>query len=37
MGKTCTITKGGVHQKPTKQAGKDEDTAMAATMEGEIR
>jgi hypothetical protein len=29
--------KRGVHQKPTKQAGKGEDIAMAITMEGEIR
>jgi hypothetical protein len=31
MEKTRTITKGGVHQKSTKQAGKGEDTAMAMT------
>jgi hypothetical protein len=37
MEKTCTITKGGVHQKSTKQAGKGEDTATVTTMEGEIR
>jgi hypothetical protein len=37
MEKTRTITKGGVHQKPTKQAGKGEDTATAITTEGEIR
>jgi hypothetical protein len=37
MEKTHITTKGGVHQKSTKQAGKGEDTAMATTMEGEIR
>jgi hypothetical protein len=37
MEKTRITTKGGVHQKSTKQAGKGEDTAMATTIEGEIR
>jgi hypothetical protein len=37
MGKTRIITKGGVHQKSTKQVGKGDDTAMAITTEGEIR
>jgi hypothetical protein len=37
MEKTHIITKGGVHRKSTKQAGKGEDTAMATTTEGEIR
>jgi hypothetical protein len=37
MEKTRTITKGGVHQKSKKQAGKGEDTATATTTEGEIR
>jgi hypothetical protein len=37
MGKTRTITKGGVHQKLIKQAGKGEDIEMATTTEGEIR
>jgi hypothetical protein len=37
MEKTRTTTKGVDHRKSTKQAGKGEDTAMATTMEGEIR
>jgi hypothetical protein len=37
MEKMRITTKGGVHQKSTKQAGKGEDTAMATTTEGEIR
>jgi hypothetical protein len=37
MEKTRITTKGGIHQKSTKQAGKGEDTAMATTTEGEIR
>jgi hypothetical protein len=37
MEKTHTITKGGIHRKLTKQAGKGEDTAKATTTEGEIR
>jgi hypothetical protein len=30
-------TKGGIHQKSTKQAGKGKDTAMVTTTGGEIR
>jgi hypothetical protein len=37
MEKMRITTKGDVHQKSTKQAGKGEDTAMATTTEGEIR
>jgi hypothetical protein len=37
MEKTHKITKGVDHQKSTEQAGKNEDTAMATTTEGEIR
>jgi hypothetical protein len=37
MEKKRITTKGGIHQKSTKQVGKGEDTAMATTTEGEIR
>jgi hypothetical protein len=37
MEKMHITTKGGVHHKSTKQAGKGKDTAMATTTEGEIR
>jgi hypothetical protein len=37
MDKMRITTKGGIHQKSTKQAGNGEDTAMATTTEGEIR
>jgi hypothetical protein len=36
-GEDAYNNKRGVHQKSTKQAGKDRDTAMATTTEGEIR
>jgi hypothetical protein len=37
MEKTRITTKGGVHQKSTKQADKGDATATATTMEGEIK
>jgi hypothetical protein len=37
MEKTHITTKGGIHQKSTKQADKGDDTATATTMEGEIK
>jgi hypothetical protein len=37
MEKMRTIIKGVDHWKSTEQAGKDEDTAMAITTEGEIK
>jgi hypothetical protein len=37
MEKMRITTKGGVHQKLTKQAGKGEDTTMVTTTQGEIR
>jgi hypothetical protein len=37
MEKMRITTKGDIHQKSTKQAGKGEHTAMATTTEGEIR
>jgi hypothetical protein len=37
MEKMRTTTKGDVHQKSIKQAGKGDDTATATITEGEIR
>jgi hypothetical protein len=37
MEKMCITTKGGVHQKLTKQADKGDDTATETTTEGEIK
>jgi hypothetical protein len=37
MERTHITTKGGVHQKSTKQAGRGEDIAMEIATQGEIR
>jgi hypothetical protein len=37
MERTHIITKGGVHQKSTEQAGRGEDIAMEIAMQDEIR